>query len=367
MMIKQRSFPRSLSLLAAALVALTVLAGCERPPIDSVQHGFRGTGMVQVYNPRLLIPQAEKNVVPEPVPAVPSDGPKASEVYQNVQVLGDLSVAEFNRLMVAISNWVSPDQQCAYCHKEGEGFEADTLYTKTVSRKMIQMTQAINSKWSSHVGQTGVTCYTCHRGQNNPSEVWYRAPVNPMAARALGDDAGQNRPSRIAGLSSLPYDALREFLLADAKEIRVNGLTALPTGNRSSTKQAEFTFSLMIHMSEGLGVNCTYCHNTRNIHSWEGAPPQRVTAWHGIRMARDINSNHIEPLTSAFPKSELGPAGDLAKVSCATCHQGAFKPLYGASMLKDYPELGRSTVAAAAPTAAPAAPAAPPASASPPQ
>ena len=29
----------------------------------------------------------------------------------------------------------------------------------------------------------------------------------------------------------------------------------------------------------------------------------------------------------------------MAKVACATCHQGAYKPLYGKSMLKDYPEL----------------------------
>jgi len=35
----------------------------------------------------------------------------------------------------------------------------------------------------------------------------------------------------------------------------------LPSGNRSSIKQTEWTYSLMIHMSESLGVNCTYCHN----------------------------------------------------------------------------------------------------------
>ena len=60
-----------------------------------VQHGFRGTGMVQVYNPRILIPEAAKNVVPDPLPAVPSDGPRAKDVYKNVQVLGDVSAAEF--------------------------------------------------------------------------------------------------------------------------------------------------------------------------------------------------------------------------------------------------------------------------------
>ena len=35
----------------------------------------------------------------------------------------------------------------------------------------------------------------------------------------------------------------------------------------------------------------------------------------------------------------MGPTGDVAKVNCATCHQGAYKPLYGAPMAKDYPEL----------------------------
>ena len=36
------------------------------------------------------------------------------------------------------------------------------------------------------------------------------------------------------------------------------------------------------------------------------------------------------------------------KVSCATCHQGAYKPVYGAQMAKDYPALlGAPTKAAA--------------------
>jgi photosynthetic reaction center cytochrome c subunit len=55
--------------------------------------------------------------------------------------------------------------------------------------------------------------------------------------------------------------------------------------------------------------------------------------------------------------------GDVAKVNCATCHQGVFKPLYGESMAKDYPELTGAIHAAAAP--AEGAPAAPPTSAPP--
>ncbi|MFO0102273.1 MAG: photosynthetic reaction center cytochrome c subunit family protein, partial [Betaproteobacteria bacterium] len=59
----------SLKILAAA-AALAVLAGCERPPVDSVQFGYRGTGMVQVYNPRTVAQQQPLNVVPEALPTV---------------------------------------------------------------------------------------------------------------------------------------------------------------------------------------------------------------------------------------------------------------------------------------------------------
>jgi photosynthetic reaction center cytochrome c subunit len=140
------------------------------------------------------------------------------------------------------------------------------------------------------------------------------------------------------GLSSLPSDPFTPFLL-DSLDIRVNGDTALPNGNRHSIKQAEWTYGLMTHMSTALGVNCTYCHNSRSFSSWEGNPPQRVTAWHGIRMARELNLNYLEPLTATFPSQRKGEMGDVAKLNCATCHQGAYKPLNGAPMIKNHPEL----------------------------
>jgi len=72
-------------------------------------------------------------------------------------------------------------------------------------------------------------------------------------------------------------------------------------------------------------------------------------------MVRNINNDYLVPLTATFPAHRLGVLGDVAKVSCATCHQGLFKPLYGVSMAKDYPEL-QGEVAHAAPTAEQAAP-----------
>ena len=331
---------RSLGVASLTLV-LAVLAGCERPPIETVQTGFRGTAMVQVYNPRTLAKEAPLNAAPAVPEAASADGPKAKEIFKNVKVLGDLSVAQFTRHMTSITQWVAPKEGCAYCHNL-ENLADDSKYTKVVARRMIEMTQRINSDWKQHVAQTGVTCYTCHRGNNIPQQVWYAPKDRKYANSLLGDLAGQNQPARSVGLTSLPFDPFTPFLL-NAADIRVNGNEAMAmkgtAANRHSTKQAEHTYGLMVHMSESLGVNCTYCHNTRNFQAWDESRPQRVTSWYGIRMARELNNDYLKPLTEAFPKHRLGPKGDVAKVNCTTCHQGAYKPLYGAPMAKDFPEL----------------------------
>ena len=331
----------------AGLAGLFLLAGCERPPTDTVQHGYRGTGMVQVYNPRTLDLKTEANVLPVALPLAPGDSPKASTLYKNVKVLGNLSNNEFTRLMLSMTSWVAPTEGCTYCHNPAN-FAEDSKYTKVVARRMIEMTRHINTDWKTHVAETGVTCYTCHRGNPVPSNIWFKEAEQDKGADFIGDRAGQNLAATSVGLSSLPSDPFTPFLLGEL-DIRVNSTTALPTGNRHSIKQAEWTYGLMTHMSSALGVNCTYCHNTQSFANWKGNPPQRAVAWHGIRMARDLNTAYMEPLTSTFPEQRLGPTGDAPKANCATCHQGAYKPLNGQSMLKSFPEL-------AGPGAEPAAP-----------
>lgn len=150
--------------------------------------------------------------------------------------------------------------------------------------------------------------------------------------------AGQNKPSAGVGLTSLPYDPFTRLLLGD-ENIRVISNDTLAGGNRTSIKQTEGTYALMMHMSQSLGVNCTYCHNSRSFAVWDQSTPKRTTAWYGIRLARELNNDYLVPLTATFPAHRLGVTGDVGKINCATCHQGVFKPLYGESMAKDYPEL----------------------------
>jgi photosynthetic reaction center cytochrome c subunit len=336
------SFALKLSVAGLAAAAAAVfLFGAERPPMNGVQRGYRGTGMEQIYNPRFVAKQAEANQIPGSLPYLGDAGPKAATTYKNVKVLNDVSVGEFTRLMASITTWVSPTQGCAYCHDTND-MASDAVYTKIVARRMIEMVRHVNTDWKPHVAATGVTCYTCHRGQPVPANVWFndRGPV--QAGGLAQTPAGKNHPALSAGATALPFDPYTPFL-EQANDIRVVSQTALPTGNRQSIKQTEWTYALMMNFSQALGVNCTYCHNTRSFTDWDQSTPQRETAWHGIRMVRDLNTTYLDPLATTFPKVRLGRLGDAAKVNCATCHNGVYKPLFGAAMAKDFPELVSAT------------------------
>jgi photosynthetic reaction center cytochrome c subunit len=196
----------------------------------------------------------------------------------------------------------------------------------------------VNSQYQDHVANVGVTCYTCHRGQNNPSQVWFSGAAPASGAGLAEVSMGKNLPTANADGSSLPSDPFTPYLLNN-QPIRVNANTALPSGDRSSLKETEWTYALMMHYSTALGVGCEFCHNSRAIQDWNQSTPYRVTAWYAEGMLRDLNRNYMVPLTGTFPAALRGPSGDVAKIDCATCHQGVYKPLFGAQMASAFPAL----------------------------
>jgi photosynthetic reaction center cytochrome c subunit len=339
------TFTGRILLALAAVAGVGLLFTFEHPPMAEVQRGYRGTAMLQDFNPRLLAEQYSRNKLPATLPPL-HGGPPASKAYKNVKVLGDLDVAAFTRLMASITTWVAPKQGCSYCHSLNN-MASDDLYTKVVARRMIQMVRHINGDWQSHVQIVGVTCYTCHRGQPVPANLFYNNPGYSHFTGMAETQTGKNLPNKAAADSSLPYDPFTPFL-EGTNNIRVEGTTALAGDNPRSIKQTEWTYALMLHFSQALGVNCTYCHNSRQFSDWSQSSPQRMTAWYGIRMARDLNNNYLDPLRDVFPAARLGPAGDSPKINCATCHQGVYKPLFGVSPIVGFPELvgGAQTAAA---------------------
>lgn len=55
--------------------------------------------------------------------------------------------------------------QCEFCHVKGD-FASDENPKKDVARTMIVLAQDVNAKFPD--GKQHVTCYTCHRGAQQP-------------------------------------------------------------------------------------------------------------------------------------------------------------------------------------------------------
>ncbi|WP_308916249.1 photosynthetic reaction center cytochrome PufC [Jannaschia sp. LMIT008] len=334
--------------IGGAVVAAAVLVSWGTPyRVEAVQTGPPGIGMmVADFDFRGPDPTLAEYYTEAPYPPEPGE-PLAGEVYENVQVLGAVTEANFLRVMNAITQWVSPEQGCAYCHAQAdEGLYADdNLYTKVVSRRMIQMTQTINDEWSGHVNynaEVGVNCYSCHRGQPVPTEIWFR--IDPAVDVMEGWGGVQNRVTAQSQFTSLPSDALYRYLYEDAR-ISVHDLESRvgdwPSDPDSPTWQdTERTFSLMNYFSNSLGVNCVFCHNSRAFYDPSQYTPQWANASLAIEMVRDLNTIYLEPLVDVYPPVRLGPIyADAPKAACKTCHKGYHKPMQGLNAIADWPEL----------------------------
>jgi len=304
--------------LVVAGACLLVVAGCQLGRKETVQRGYRGTAMELIYDKSDLAKQFAEVAAHIPA-AIPPAGPPTAgpSPWRNVQVLTDVSPAEFTRTMLAMSTWVAGTGNCAYCHNLAD-MSADTnaggtpIYTKLTARRMLRMVRDINGNYEAHVKNTGVTCYTCHLGKPVPKSTWV--------------------------YDGNPNQVERYFLDRNAVRVQTHTVAA-SNANRSSVKQTEYTYAVMMKISKGLGVSCNECHNSRAFNSWEQAPPQRVQALHGAEMVRHVNYQYLMPLNAVLPASRLGPMGDAPKAYCATCHNGAYKPLYGYPMAKEYPAL----------------------------
>ena len=74
-----------------------------------------------------------------------------------------LEPAELMPTMMAFR--VALGEKCDFCHVAGD-FASDEKPTKDIARKMILLARDVNSKFPD--GKIHVTCYTCHRGAEEP-------------------------------------------------------------------------------------------------------------------------------------------------------------------------------------------------------
>jgi outer membrane lipoprotein-sorting protein len=116
--------------------------------------------------------------------------------FKNIQVLKDIPADQLIPTMQFIANSLGKD--CDFCHvgqTNGQNnFDKDDKQPKKTARHMIQMQMAINK--DNFNGNNNVTCYSCHRGSNDPVNV--PAVIQTDAAPASEAAAGEqpaNLPS----------------------------------------------------------------------------------------------------------------------------------------------------------------------------
>jgi outer membrane lipoprotein-sorting protein len=92
----------------------------------------------------------------------------AGQFFKNVTVLANLPVNEFMTTMGFFS--ASLGYSCENCHGADTGWEnyaAENREKKQTARRMILMMTAINKNYFG--GRQVLTCYTCHRGGDQPT------------------------------------------------------------------------------------------------------------------------------------------------------------------------------------------------------
>jgi hypothetical protein len=118
------------------------------------------------------------------------------QTHKNIQVLKGLPDSQLGTVMNYVA--VSMGRQCNFCHvRKGNDWvwESDDKEEKVTARSMMKMVLAINK--DNFRGNPSVSCYTCHRGRNQPASIpTFPLPTPPPRPQpAAPPVAGQPTPA----------------------------------------------------------------------------------------------------------------------------------------------------------------------------
>lgn len=347
----KRSTGLGLSFAGVVAFVLAVEVPDWHAPVAGTQTGPAGTSMVQFAE---TSPWRVAAAPAEAEPDAATGGPAATDVYKDVQVLTDVSAAEFDRLQRAMTTWVSPKAGCGFCHA-GDDFAAEHPM-KTATREMIRMTRHINVAWRDHVGEAGATCFTCHRGEPVPPETWLPRPLKPVWKLVARSENWNEAADTVRKF--FPDAGWALYFLND-EPIRVESKTAMRGDTVAAQVDVKRIYEMMMQMSDGIGVNCGYCHNSRAFSDWSQSTPARWFSHDAFRMMRDLNGNYMfgaggvaqthelaQQNSLSLPPENRGPTPGPGLANCATCHYGHLHVDAGAATIARFPALASAVNAA---------------------
>ena len=201
-------------------------------------------------------------------------GQLAEERFKNIQIFKGQPAGSVMKAMQFFAS--SLGVECNFCHVHG-AMDKDDKKEKVFARKMYAIAQFANKE----IGEPKVTCYTCHRGHQEP-EMPADLSKDKVQELFKAADEKDSRPAETA------YKNIQMF----------KGTTA---------------GRLMVYMrlfTKDLGVKCDFCHVEG--HNFEkDDKPNKATARKMIAMMGGI--------AKEFTNGEI-------MINCYTCHQGQSEP-----------------------------------------
>ncbi len=211
----------------------------------------------------------------QPAPA----GKTAEQQFKNIQALQGTPADQLFPAMQFIS--ASLGVECDFCHVQGK-FDADDKPAKKTARKMIAMTLAINK--DSFNSRKEVTCYSCHRGNNDP------VGTPPVLTTDAEPEHPKEAPAAASGTAPTADQLIEKYLAA------VGGADAL---HKVSTRveKGNITFSghetpiEVFAKAPDKRMSITHSSNGASITAFDGQG-----GWLGNtgRPARDMQGQEVD-------------------------------------------------------------------------
>ena len=212
--------------------------------------------------------------------------PQMSETFfKNVQILKGIPVDEFMDVMGMFSASLGFD--CASCHSEElyKDRAAFAIATPLIqrARQMLVMMNTLNR--ANFAGQPRVTCFTCHRGSNQPASIpnlalQYSELIEDPSAMAISPDAGVTvdqvfnkylqalgGAERLASLTSMVATGTYEGFNTGGAPVRIEIFSAAPD-KRTQIVQAP----------DGVGIKTFDGRNAWAAEPWRPMPLLTLTA-----------------------------------------------------------------------------------------
>lgn len=200
----------------------------------------------------------------------------ARETFKNLKVLGDVPGERFAAAMQSMR--VNLGMKCVACHVIApKNFPSDEKKEKRRAREMISMTAEIDRRTFGN--QARVTCWTCHRGDEEPPKMTFSKELPQLFAKMP------------AAKLSQPADKV----FKDVQEL--NQLDARNFG------------LVMGWFARELGVKCTHCHDVKDFSK---DTKEKTRAREMLQMTGYVGRDFY--------------GGNDSPVGCGTCHRGKVKP-----------------------------------------